>query len=85
MSRKEKLTRRLKNLPKDFTYSELISIFNMCGFIEDTKGKTAGSRVKFYNSEKDIGNLLHKTHPGNIVKGKALKDAVEFLTTNNLI
>ena len=85
MSKKEKLIKRILTLPKDFTYSELIAVFKICGFTEDNKGKTSGSRVRFYNNEKKLGYMMHKPHPGSIVMGNALKNALEFLTTNKLI
>lgn len=35
-------------LPKDFTYAELVSLLIQLGFEEDNKGKTSGSRLRFY-------------------------------------
>lgn len=55
------------------------------GFLKDDKGKTSGSRVRFYNAELKLQYLAHKPHPSSIIKQKALKDIVNFLTENNLI
>lgn len=85
MSRKEKLIKRFLALPKDFTYSELVAVFKICGFVEDNKGKTSGSRVRFHNSERAMGFMMHKPHPENIVMGNALKDALDFLKSNNYL
>jgi hypothetical protein len=84
MSSKEKLIARFLMQPSDFTFDELERLLTILGYTKSNKGKTSGSRVVFKDRE---GHpiMLHKPHPGNIVKGKALKDAVEFLTTNNLI
>ena len=51
MSQKEKLVKRIRALPKDFTFDELRSLFAYLGFEMESKGKTSGSRVKFYNKK----------------------------------
>ena len=85
MTNKEKLIRRILQLPKDFTFEELGTILCQLGFEMDNKGKTSGSRVRFYNREKHLQYLAHKPHPQNIIKEKALKDIVVFLKENKLI
>jgi len=85
MSKKEKLVKRILSLPKDFTYAELVTLLLQLGFEEDNKGKTSGSRVRFYNKDKKVQYLAHKPHPDNVIKEKALKDIVEFLLENNII
>jgi len=85
MSKKEKLVKRILSLPKDFTYAELVTLLLQLGFAEDNKGKTSGSRVRFYNKDKKVQYLAHKPHPNNVIKEKALKDIVEFLLGNNII
>lgn len=85
MSRIEKTIQRLLTLPKDFTFGELTRVLIHLGFELSTKGKTSGSRIKFYNSKKGIQYLLHKPHPNDIIKEKALKDLVNFLKNNELI
>jgi hypothetical protein len=71
---------RLKSVPKDFTYSEVRKILTSLGFVEDTKGKTSGSRVKFYrNSDKKM-IMLHKPHPSNIICISDVKDLIMFLS-----
>ena len=85
MSQKEKLIKRLRSLPKDFTYSELVSLLQQLGFEEDNKGKTSGSRVRFYHYIKRLPYLAHRPHPASIIKEKALKDILIFLDNNELI
>jgi len=80
MSKEEKLIARLMSRPKDFTFAELTSILTRLGFKSFKKGKTAGSRVAFYNEENDHLIRLHKPHPGNIIKIGALKDIIANLT-----
>ena len=85
MSKKEKLVQRLLMLPKDFTFAELESLLIQLGFEIDNKGKTSGSRIRFYNREKQLQYLAHKPHPTLIIKPNALKDIVIYLHNNNLI
>ena len=85
MTKKDKLIQRLCQLPKDFTFTELETVFLRLGFEKDDKGKTSGSRVRFYNSKLKMQYLAHKPHPFSIVKEKALKDIVDYLTENKLI
>ncbi len=85
MSKIEKTIKRLLTQPKDFTFEELTRVLLHLGFEMSNKGKTSGSRIKFYNPEKQMQYLLHKPHPKNIIKEKALKDLVNFLKDNELI
>lgn len=85
MTKKEKLIERMCRLPKDFTFAELETVLLQLGFEKDEKGKTSGSRVRFYNKDKQMQYLAHKPHPSNIIKEKALKDIVNYLKENKLI
>lgn len=85
MTKKEKLIERIRRLPKDFTFAELESVLLQLGFEKDDKGKTSGSRVRFYNKDKQMQYLAHKPHPSSIIKEKALKDIVNYLINNKLI
>ena len=78
MSRTEKLLQRLLSIPKDFTWEELVKILVQFGYAELKKGKTGGSRRKFADEKKNI-IILHKPHPGNIVKEYALKQVITQL------
>lgn len=79
MSKIEKTIERLKSKPKDFTYDELKRILNNLGFIENTKGKTSGSRVVFENSDINKKLELHKPHPNNILKSYQINKILELL------
>ena len=85
MTREEKLKRRILQQPKDFTFEELETLLYQLGFERDNKGKTSGSRVRFYNKDKRIQYLAHKPHQKSIIIEKALKDIVDFLTENKLL
>jgi predicted RNA binding protein YcfA (HicA-like mRNA interferase family) len=85
MTQKGKLIVRIRQLPKDFTFSELETLLSQLGFVADNKGKTSGSRIRFYHPEKKLQYLAHKPHPSNVIKPKALKDIIDYLTENNLL
>lgn len=84
MGTKEKLVDRLKSQPTDFTFEEAERLLTLFGYTKSNKGKTSGSRVMFIDEQKRK-ILLHKTHPGNILKTYALKDIIEKLIRNGNI
>lgn len=84
MSRTEKLLQRLLAVPKDFTWEELVKLLVQFGYIELKKGKTRNSRRKFADQKKNI-IILHKPHPGNIVKEYALKQVIAQLKEKGYI
>ena len=78
MSKIEKLIERFLSQPKDFTWDELVKVLSHFGYTEMKKGKTGGSRRKFTDANKNMINL-HKPHPGNILKGYAIKQIIDYL------
>lgn len=85
MNKREKLIKRFRNLPRDFTFEEIVTLFSGYGFELDNKGATSGSRAKFYNLKDGKEYILHKPHPSNIVKGYVMRDILHFLELNNYI
>ncbi|AQW98612.1 type II toxin-antitoxin system HicA family toxin [Elizabethkingia anophelis] len=83
MTKIDKLIERLLSIPKDFTYTELLSILNYFGYKESTKGKTSGSRVMFIHKETEAPIRLHKPKP--ILKEYAIKQIIEELKKENFI
>ena len=71
MTKKEKLRTRFLNIPTDFTFDEMQQLLAGYGYQRSDKGRTSGSRVIFKNGNKRP-IMLHKPHPGNIVKGYAM-------------
>ena len=84
MSKTEKLVFRLLSVPRDFTWEELIKLLGLFGFVELKKGKTGGSRRKFADQNKNV-IILHKPHPGNIVKEYAIKQVITQLKEKGYI
>jgi len=85
MGTKEKLVERFMRQPKDFTFQELIRLFQIFGFEVSQKGKTSGSRVEFVNSEKELSYGAHKPHPDSAIKSYVMKQVLEFLTSNKIM
>lgn len=79
MSKMEDRKARLQKLPKDYTFEEAKSLLKSLGFIEMNKGKTSGSRVKFYRSKDGKMINLHKPHPEKEMKSYAVKQLYDFL------
>jgi predicted RNA binding protein YcfA (HicA-like mRNA interferase family) len=78
MSKTEKLLLRLLSIPRDFTWEELTKLLGLFGFVELKKGKTGGSGRKFADEKKNV-IILHKPHPGNIVKEYAIRQIITQL------
>lgn len=84
MSSKEKLIARFLTIPSDLTFDELERLLTIFGYEKSNKGKTSGSRVVFKDKE---GHpiMLHKPHPGNIVKQYAVRQVLEELQSKGLL
>lgn len=80
MSKLEKAKERLSLCPKDYTYTEARYLLSQLGFEEYNKGKTSGSRVKFYRESDHRIILLHKPHPGDEMSVGATKGLYSRLT-----
>lgn len=84
MGRTEKLIVRFMTLPTDFTWDEMSRLLTALGYEIGNKGKTSGSRVIF----KGVGKrpiMLHKPHPGNIIKEYVMKQVYTYLKNEGLI
>lgn len=84
MSQKEKLIRRLKSRPHDFTFDEAETLLNYLSFQRSDKGRTSGSRVIFISPY--YGSiLLHKPHPGNELRDYQVRQLIDKLEQEDLI
>ncbi len=81
MGTNEKLVERLKNLPADFTFDEAARLLSLFGYTKHNKGKTSGSRVLFASPGK-IPVMMHRPHPGNILKRYVVKQLLNELIIN---
>ncbi len=78
MSTKDKLRKRFLSMPSDFTFDEMQQLLTGFGYVRGDKGHTSGSRVIFKNGDKRP-IMLHKPHPGNIVKRYAMQQVLDEL------
>lgn len=83
MGKLEKLTQRLKSNPKDFTFNEMNALLLALGFEFSNKGKTSGSRVKFFKNNIII--IMHKPHPRKELLTYQVKQIIDILTEEGLI
>ena len=84
MSQRDKLLKKFLNRPTNFTWGELVRLLHGFGYTETSTGKTGGSRRRFtHKNGTDI--LLHKPHPGNIVKRYQIDQITDFLRQENFI
>ena len=79
MSQLEKAINRIKTCPKDYTYDEARTLLIRLGYEESNKGKTSGSRVKFFRKSDGRMIDLHKPHPQSTMKEYSVKDLKDFL------
>lgn len=79
MSKYEKAKERILQKPKDYTYSEAKYLLGKMGFEEYNKGKTSGSRVRFFRKTDQRAVLLHKPHPEDQMDRGAVSDLVDYL------
>jgi len=84
LSKKEKLVKRMKSRPVDFTFDEMTTLLRSLGYSMETAGKTSGSRVIFSNLDGDYLRL-HKPHPRNILKLYQIDDIISHLKERGLL
>lgn len=85
MGKKEKLIRRLKSNPKDFTFEEAETLLGLLSYTRSNKGKTSGSRVMFVSKDHATKIILHKPHPRKELLSYQVKQLIEELEKENLI
>lgn len=85
MNKRQKLLQRFRNLPRDFTFDEMVALFSQFGFEQNNKGATSGSRVEFINSKDNKSYIMHKPHPSNIIKGYVMRQVFNYLESNGYL
>ena len=84
VTQKDKLIKRLKAKPKDFTFEEMEALLRYLGYAKKDKGKTSGSRVMFIHDERQP-ILLHKPHPRKELLEYQLKQLLDVLEQEGLL
>ena len=85
MGQKEKLIRKLKSNPKDFTFDEADTLLGFFTYHRSNKGKTSGSRVMFISKEYQTKILLHKPHSRKELLEYQIKQLIETLEQEGLL
>ena len=84
MGQKDKLIKKLKSKPRDFTFEEAETLLNYLSFDRSNKGRTSGSRVMF-KSENHGSILLLTPHPRKELLDYQVKQLRERLEQEGLI
>ena len=84
MGQKEKLIRKLKSRPKDFTFEEAETLLKFFAYDRSNKGRTSGSHVMFVSGDH-APILLHKPHPRKELLAYQVKQLIEVLEQEGLI
>jgi hypothetical protein len=79
MTKADKSLEKIKSNSKNYTYQDAKQLLGMLGFTEYNRGRTSGSRVKFYRERNQKIFMLHKPHPGNEMSPGAVRDLIKFL------
>ena len=85
MSQKDKLVKKLKSNPKDFTFDEAESLLGFLSYRRNNKGKTSGSRIIFISDKYATKILLHKPHPRKELLEYQIKQLIEQLEQEGLL
>ena len=83
MSKKNKLIKKLKSQPKDFEFKDAETLLSFLGLEKDNKGKTSGSRIRFFKDGLKIN--LHKPHPGKVLPLYQVIKLIKILEGEGLI
>ncbi len=85
MGQKEKLIRKLKSNPRDFSFEEAETLLRHLDYRRANKGRTSGSRVLFSSAKHATKILLHKPHPRKELLAYQVKQLREQLEQEDLI
>lgn len=84
MTRVEKLLANLLSVPNTFDFNDFARVMQYLGYEPDQKGRTSGSRVRFYRESDGRILVMHSPHPSNEMTRGAVKAAVRFLRGEEL-
>ena len=85
MSKKNKRLERFLMISSDYRLEELISFLDDYGYKIDNKGKTSGSAICFFNAKTMKKIMIHRPHPGNIIKKYCIRIIKEHLEQEGLL
>lgn len=84
MGQKEKLVRKLRSMPRDFTFEEAETLLRYMDYRRTDKGRTSGSRVMFV-SEGRGAIMLYRPHPQKELKLYQIRSLIQILEQEGLL
>ena len=84
MSRRRELISRLERAPREFTWTELVTLLERLGYTEVKRAKAGGSRRRFVHATAAMISL-HEPHPGSELRACQVKLVLETLRQEGLI
>lgn len=79
MTRTDKLIAQLFSCPSTYRYAVFIKVMASYGFEMNSKGKTSGSRVRFYRLSDGRMFVMHESHPSDELTAGTIRNIVRFL------
>lgn len=84
MTNINKIISKFKSNSKNITFNETERVLKYVGYLKDNKGKTSGSRIRFFKSSSE-NLLLHRPHPRNTLLSYQVKEVSEILKKEGLL
>ena len=84
MGQKEKLIKRLRSKPRDFTFEDAETLLGYFDYHRSNKGRTSGSRVSFVSEDHPL-IMLHKPHPRKELLPYQVKQLLDALEQEGLL
>jgi hypothetical protein len=81
MSKAEKLIKRFRTVPADFTWDEFVKLLSLFDY-EMAKG--SGSRRKFINKDNGMTMSFHEPHPQSIMKKCYIRQVIQHFDDNKV-
>ncbi|WP_010195960.1 HicA protein [Psychrobacter sp. PAMC 21119] len=82
MSKSEKLVKRFKTVPSDFTWNEFVKIMSLHGYlVSNAKG---GSGRKFVNKSASLSMVFHEPHPEKVMKRCYIREVIQHFNDNKV-
>ncbi|BBI66157.1 MULTISPECIES: type II toxin-antitoxin system HicA family toxin [Psychrobacter] len=81
MSKSEKLIKRFRTVPTDFTWDEFVKLLSLHDY---QLAKGSGSRRKFINKRTGLSMSFHEPHPQSIMKRCYIRQVIQHFDDNKV-
>lgn len=79
MARIDKLIAQLLSRPSTYRFADFLKGMASYGFEMDNKGRTSGSRIRFYRPSDGRMFVMHAPHPSDELTAGTIRNIVRFL------